>query len=505
MFPPDFLPPLQPLRDFLPSLFALLLAYPLLRLLITTFDIATNSDLFRIPEPPVPLWRRFLTGHNTAFIVTAADSFHAARQLQQWRLRHGPIFRLTSLFGMRSVVVTSEHAIRTVFVRKSSFIGKTPASIGFLTPFVGNDGILVADGERHVKLRRAVAPAMHHEALMSVARIFLAEGRALAERLACGGDRPVDVLHEVRVATFEVIFQTCFGDDALSEAEHVRLRDAYLEVFLEPPLYMLLSFLARQVFWFVDPFVFTYRKGLKRFMREVVRRLCEDRMGGGVGGGTRLLSLMVDAETNKKMTPGELVGTVLSFLAAGQATTSMSVSWTVYTLGREREWQERVAKELEGWCEEDGLEKLDRLPVLDRVVRESFRLYPPLALLVRLVKEDLEVEGYKLRKGTVLRLPVLAIQRDPAIWGADAEEFNPDRFLSAEYVARTRMFWCGFSFGPRNCIGQRFALLEIKAFIAQLVKRQEIYVKASDPEPTCRGAFTTPRNMKVYFRDRKVE
>eukprot|EP00177_Eucheuma_denticulatum_P005659 GFKZ01010302.1.p1 GENE.GFKZ01010302.1~~GFKZ01010302.1.p1 ORF type:complete len:121 (+),score=15.24 GFKZ01010302.1:176-538(+) len=119
--------------------------------------------------------------------------------------------------------------------------------------------------------------------------------------------------------------------------------------------------------------------------------------------------------------------------------------------------------------------------------------------------QDFKLSGYELRKGTVLRLPVLAIQRDPAIWGPDAEEFNPDRFLRAEEVARLRMYWCGFSFGPRNCIGQRFALLEMKAFIAQLVKRKEIYVKPSDPEPTCRGAFMTPINMKVYFRDRKVQ
>lgn len=140
--------------------------------------------------------------------------------------------------------------------------------------------------------------------------------------------------------------------------------------------------------------------------------------------------------------------------------------------------------------------------MLDRVVREVLRLYPPVFFVARKSVREVELGGFLVPKDVVVRVPVLAIQRDAEIWGDNAGEFDPDRFLDKGVVERARLGWCVFMFGPRGCIGQRFAMLEIKAFLAQVLKGVRVFVRTEDGTPFCQSGFATPIGMKVYFERR---
>lgn len=500
-----------PLLDILPSHLLLyssivILATYILSSLFFSYRRKSESDLHRIPQPYLPLWKRLTVGHNTLYCTCGIDFLVAASQFNKWRDECGPIYQLRDLWFGHSVVYTSKEAIRYVFVTKPSSFVKTAQSRAFLAPFVGKNGLLLAEGERHFKLRRAVAPSMHHDALVALGDIFTNEGRLLADRLEAMADEGGNVLREVQVATFSVIFQTCFGQDARSEQEYVILRDTYLQVFGEPPWHFLLFSILRKLLWFVDSERFTWRRDTKRYIRRTIFELCEQHMRDtkpNIGGPSPLLWLMVDSETNKALSNVELLETVQSFMVAGQVTTSMSVTWTLYLLSREPQWQQKLFQELQSWSEEDGLNALDQLPLLNRIVRESVRLYPPIFHIIRETVEPVEIDGYRLPAGTTVRMSILATHRCADIWGSDVHEFNPDRFLRKGEFERTKMYWCAFLFGQKGCIGQRFALLETKAFIAQVVKRMEIYIKPlEDPAPTCIGPFAIPTNMKLYFRAR---
>lgn len=254
---------------------------------------------------------------------------------------------------------------------------------------------------------------------------------------------------------------------------------------------------------------FSWREDIKKHIRETIYDLCRRQAENPSDviddAGAPLLELMIDEQTKESISLEEMVGTVLSFLAAGQATTSIAVCWVLYLLAKEQEWQMRVYEELKQWKEADGLDALDRLPILHRVMKETLRLYPPSCFVERSSCKDVEIDGFKIPSGMTVRIPITAVQRNEDIWGPDRHEFNPDRFLDEETVERTKMYWCVFLFGSRGCIGQRFAMLEIKAFVAQVVNRVEVYIKPTeDPAPTSHGPFATPEGLKLYFRDRTI-
>lgn len=104
---------------------------------------------------------------------------------------------------------------------------------------------------------------------------------------------------------------------------------------------------------------------------------------------------------------------------------------------------------------------------LQMIINESLRLYPPASLLPRMAFQDFKLGDLHIPKGLSIWIPVLAIHHDESIWGKDANEFNPDRF-SGRSFALTRNF-LPFASGPRNCVGQAYALMEAKIILAMLL------------------------------------
>lgn len=105
---------------------------------------------------------------------------------------------------------------------------------------------------------------------------------------------------------------------------------------------------------------------------------------------------------------------------------------------------------------------------LSMIINESLRLYPPATLLPRMAFEDIKLGDLLIPKGLSIWIPVLAIHHDKELWGNDANEFNPDRFASKSFVSSR---FLPFGAGPRNCIGQSFAVMEAKIILAMLVSK----------------------------------
>ncbi|XP_014467799.1 PREDICTED: cytochrome P450 4C1-like, partial [Dinoponera quadriceps] len=121
--------------------------------------------------------------------------------------------------------------------------------------------------------------------------------------------------------------------------------------------------------------------------------------------------------------------------------------------------------------ENDGkltMKALQSMPYLDMCLKESMRMYPSVPFISRECSEDVKLHPYLVPKGTTVHLGIYDLHHDAKIW-PDPEVFNPDRFLPENIRSRHRYSYLPFSAGPRNCIGQRFALLELKALIAPLV------------------------------------
>jgi cytochrome P450 len=235
----------------------------------------------------------------------------------------------------------------------------------------------------------------------------------------------------------------------------------------------------------------------------------------------------------------EILDQCITFVMAGHETTSQLLTWTLYCTCQAPEWQDRLADEarraLKAHSDPDTFpskEDLDnRLPIAKAVLNEVMRLYPPASLVVRTAVEDVTVgDGLFLPKGADITIPVGAIHRDPAHY-PDPDSFDPCRWLDDSTVAelglervattlppgadpvkvchkkiaRVNPFeFLPFSAGPRNCIGQRFAMLEAHAALAIFAAALEWHLNDGYLHAPSLRITTQPRHgMPIHFKRRE--
>ncbi|XP_054157216.1 cytochrome P450 3A56-like [Oppia nitens] len=178
---------------------------------------------------------------------------------------------------------------------------------------------------------------------------------------------------------------------------------------------------------------------------------------------------------NKSLTEDEIIAQSWLFLLAGFETTATAMGYISYELAFNKEIQEKLYNEVSAIVDSDGefkYEELQTLPYLDAVISESLRMYPPLTRLERIASEPMKLgdTGIKLDKHQMIEIPVYAIHRSER-YHKNADRFTPERFLPENRKKLIPYSYLPFGTGPRNCIGMRFALMEIKLAIAHMVMR----------------------------------
>jgi len=169
-------------------------------------------------------------------------------------------------------------------------------------------------------------------------------------------------------------------------------------------------------------------------------------------------------------------------LAAGHETTAVALCWTLYLLAQNQDSQKKLREEIRNTLNGKlpTAEDLKNLPYLDAVGRESLRLYPPAPITNRVTKEEVQLGGYTIPKGTLIFLSAGAMGRLPSLWD-EPDKFSPERFLDKEKVKKTHpLAWLPFLVGDRACIGQRFAMLELEAVLAVLINQFQFEISQED-------------------------
>ncbi|XP_049865758.1 cytochrome P450 4C1-like [Pectinophora gossypiella] len=245
---------------------------------------------------------------------------------------------------------------------------------------------------------------------------------------------------------------------------------------------------------------------LYTFIEDVIsdkrKRIRELKDGNDDRNRTRsVLELMLVTSEGEGYTDLELQEETLTFMIAGNDTSASGAGFTLLMLARHQDVQLKVYDELKEVFGDSTrsltAEDLPRLQYLDLVLKESLRLYPPAPVVLRKVEEDVKLpSGIVLPAGSGVLVNIWALHRNPEYWGADAEQFRPERFLTP--LTHPAQFM-PFSYGPRNCLGNHFAMLAMKTLLSTLLRTFRVL------PPFCAGADHVPLRLTFDIMMKDVD
>ncbi|XP_052871103.1 probable cytochrome P450 4ac1 [Anopheles cruzii] len=228
-----------------------------------------------------------------------------------------------------------------------------------------------------------------------------------------------------------------------------------------------------------------FREGLLDDETSATAGLADNTYGISSASGKKryaMLDTLLAAEAQGMIDDAGIREEVDTFTFEGHDTTAAALVFIFLTFSWEAEIQDRVYQELCQLREERSygddqhfqLSDFGSLKYFDRVIKECLRMWPPVAFISRTVSEDILLpDGRRIPCGCIANLHIFDMHRDPEYF-PDPERFDPSRFLPENVAKRNPYAYVPFSAGQRNCIGQKYALLEIKAAVAHLVLRYRI-------------------------------
>jgi cytochrome P450 len=214
-------------------------------------------------------------------------------------------------------------------------------------------------------------------------------------------------------------------------------------------------------------------------------------------GGEDLVSMLVEAhdqETGARLTDKQVRDETISFFIAGHATIASALTWTWYLLSTHPECWRRLRAEVDEVLggRPPGVADLPRLRYTTMVVQETMRLYPPVYLVLRRALADDQVGRYRIPAGTNIALCPYVTHRHPEFWD-NPEGFEPERFTPEPSGRRHRMAFFPFSGGPRRCIGEGFALLQVPMVVAMVAQRYRLTLLPGRPAEVEAAVTLRPR------------
>ncbi|KAI3993729.1 hypothetical protein MKX01_002742 [Papaver californicum] len=191
-----------------------------------------------------------------------------------------------------------------------------------------------------------------------------------------------------------------------------------------------------------------------------------------------LLQMILEGANNESLrlqsTDQFIVDNCKNIYFAGFETTATSASWILMLLATHPEWQTRVRTEVSEICEGfyPDFNMLRKMKLLTMVIQETLRLHPPAMFVSREAFKDVTIGDINVPKGVAVWLPLVTLHRDPKLWGPDAGDFNPDRWLQGTAGACTvPQVYMPFGVGPRICLGQNFAVIELKIILSLILSK----------------------------------
>jgi cytochrome P450 len=333
-------------------------------------------------------------------------------------------------------------------------------------------GVLVVDGGEHEHYRKLMEPSLQPGKIPDYTEMMIAQTNRVTSTWSDG--QTIDMLVEGRKIALLIIMNALFSIDAWNGLPTIWVPILKAIEYISPGPW---------IFWRKIP-----RLGFKKYLKqldEYLYRIIRDRRGAAAKPD--LLQHLVDAGLDDDRIRDQM----LTMVIAGHDTSTALLTWTFVLLGQHPEIHTRLVHEID---------TMDKSPLLDQVIKESLRLYPPIHIGNRIVTDELDFDGNKIPSGERMFYSIYLTHRDPAIW-ENADHFCPERF---SHGRKTPPFaYVPFGGGPRSCMGAAFGQAEARLVITRLLKTFSFEFMNANQIRAHMGATLEPRPgvlMKVYKR-----
>ncbi|MGK0387724.1 MAG: cytochrome P450 [Maribacter sp.] len=381
--------------------------------------------------------------------------------------------------GLAKMMLTSRYAlmtdrpdlIRYILQKNNKNYIKTSVVKEILGKKIGNN-LLTSDGEYWLKQRRAIQPGFHRKRLQGISNIMIDEinhymDNVLDKKAEKGEE--IDLAKEMLHLAFKVVSTSLFGtnisdisldfiDETVSHTQQLVI-DEIRRPFIKPWLYL----------------NGTYRKNkqLLEASDKIILDTIKERKESGEKHDD-LIDMLLETkyEDGSGMTDKQLLSEAIILYVAGHETSAVSLSWTWYLLMTHPEIEQQLLQSVKDSIgdEDPSFEGLRDLGYSLQVIEESMRLYPPAWIVDREPLEDDEFEGVHIEKGMDVLCLIYSVHRNKKYWD-EPEKFDPERFNPENKKKQIPFSYMPFGGGPRLCIGNNFALMEMQFIIAMMVRR----------------------------------
>lgn len=302
-----------------------------------------------------------------------------------------------------------------------------------------DQGVLIVDGEKHDQYRKLMEPPLHPSRLPEYTEMMIQQADRVSARWQ--DNEIVDMLVEARKIALLIIMQTLFSRDAWDDLPRIWKPLLKSIEYISPGPWILWRNMPR-------PF---FRKPLKEMDAYLFEIIAERR--GAKGEHHDLLQHLIDAGLTDKVIRDQM----LTMLIAGHDTSTALLAWVFALLGQNPETYRQIVSELR---------TNEKPPLLDYVIKECLRLYPPIHIGNRRVKEEIQFAEGSIPAGERMFYSIYLTHRDPQVW-ENAETFHPERFAHGRKTPP--MSYIPFGGGPRSCIGAAFGQAEARIVLRRLL------------------------------------
>ncbi|KAL4712698.1 hypothetical protein ACJJTC_007995 [Scirpophaga incertulas] len=464
----------------------------------------------------------FLIGNALDILGTPVQVFSIMRKYCN---RWDRIFRFWSMF-IGAVNIYTPDDVETI-ISTTKFNEKSDV-YSFLEPWL-QDGLLVSKGTKWHERRKILTPAFHFNILQRFFIVIEENSRRMVDCLLKSTEIEIDIIPLISEFTLNSICETAMGTQLSNEnaSAGVKYKNAIYK------LGRILSERTTQILMYSD-FIFNLSSvGRKQkehviTIRNFTKKVIDERKkyieingadaietedpNKGVRMNkkkrrTAMLDLLILAQKENLIDDVGIQEEVDTFMFEGHDTTAAGLTYCLMLLANHKDIQDKIFAELsEIFKDKDQpttYEDLNKMKYLDCCIKESLRLYPPVPFISRNIKEPTKLGEYEVPANIFCHIHIYDLHRRGDLF-PNPLKFDPDRFLPENSVGRHPFAYIPFSAGPRNCIGQRFAIMEMKTALSAILRRFELLPVTRPMDLHTATELVLRNNGPIYitFRER---